>query len=75
MKVRDVTWREPVTIEVDETVAHAAHRLAHGAAFDSRIDASVSTAGQLADLVGVFSTQIMFPHAREEPPVPAVVDA
>jgi CBS domain-containing protein len=152
MKVRDLTWREPVTIEVDETVAHAARRLAdagvgalivvdagrpvgivtdrdlvvrglaHGVASDSRIDslmsmgvvaldadedadelyalfarqairrvpivdhdtvvgvvslddALVSTAGQLGDLAGVLSTQIMFPHAREEPPVPAVVDA
>ncbi|MGK0274919.1 MAG: CBS domain-containing protein [Ilumatobacter sp.] len=152
MKVRDLTWREPVTIEVDETVAHAARRLAdagvgalivvdagrpvgivtdrdlvvrglaHGVASDSRIDslmsmgvvaldadedadelyalfarqairrvpivdhdtvvgvvslddALVSTAGQLGDLAGVLSTQIMFPHAREEPPVPAVFDA
>jgi predicted transcriptional regulator len=28
MKVRDFTWREPVTIEVDETVAVAARRFA-----------------------------------------------
>lgn len=28
MKVRDLTWRKPVTIEVDETVSVAAHRFA-----------------------------------------------
>ena len=38
-------------------------------------DAMVSTAAELTDLAGVLSTQIAFPHAREEPAPPAVVDA
>ncbi len=152
MKVRDFTWRKPVTIEVDETIAEAAQRfsdegvgalvvvdhgrpvgivtdrdlvvrgLAHRIAPDARIDslmsmgvialdadedvdelyavfgryairrvpvvdhdevvgmislddAMVSTAAELTDLAGVLSTQIAFPHARDEPAPPAVVDA
>ncbi len=152
MKVRDFTWRKPVTIEVDETIAEAARRfadegvgalmvvdhgqpvgivtdrdivvrgVAHHIASDGRIDslmsmgvialdadedvdelyavfarhairrvpvvdhdrvvgmislddAMVSTAAELTDLAGVLSTQIAFPHAREEPAPPAVVDA
>jgi signal-transduction protein with cAMP-binding, CBS, and nucleotidyltransferase domain len=152
MKVSDFTWRTPVVIEMNETVATAAQRLAdagvgalivvdhgrpvgmvtdrdlvvrgmaHGVAPDSRIDALmsmgvialdadedaeelyalfsreairrvpivdhdtvvgmvslddalVSTAGELADLAGVLSAQIMFPHARDEPATPAVIKA
>lgn len=36
-------------------------------------DLLVSTAGELSDLVGVLSTQIAFPQANREPPVPARV--
>ena len=36
-------------------------------------DALVSTAGQMAALSGVLSTQIAFPHARDEAEPPAVV--
>ena len=152
MKVSDFTWRAPVVIEVDETVAAAAQRLAdagigalivvdqgrpvgvvtdrdlvvrgmaRGVAADSRIDslmsmgvialdadedaeelyalfareairrvpivdhdtvvglvslddALVSTASRFADLAGVLSAQIMFPHARDEPATPAVIKA
>lgn len=152
MKVRDFTWRAPVVIEIDETVATAAQRLAEygvgalivvdqerpvgvvtdrdlivrglarNVAPDSRIDslmsmgvvaldadedvqelyavfareairrvpivdhdkvvgvvslddALVSTAAGLADLAGVLAGQIMFPHARDEPPAPAVFEA
>jgi CBS domain-containing protein len=151
MKVRDFTWRKPVTIEVDQTIAAAAqlladqgvgalvvvdHKrpvgivtdrdlvvrgLAHHVAADGRIDslmsmgvialdadaelddlyavfarhairrvpvvehdtlvgvislddAMVSTAAQLTDLAGVFSTQIAFPHARDEPASPVMID-
>lgn len=152
MKVSDFTWRKPVTIDVDDTVAEAARRfsdegvgalivldeqhpvgvvtdrdlvvrgLARRVAPDARIDAlmsmgvvaldadedvgelyavfarhairrvpivendrvvgivslddaMVSTAAALGDLAGVLSTQIAFPHARDEPPPPAVVSA
>ena len=150
MKVRDFTWRKPVTISVDETIANAArlfsdqgvgalivldadrpvgvvtdrdlvvrgvaHQVPHDARIDSLMsmgvialdadeevdelyalfarhairrvpvvdhdrvvgmisldDAMVSTAAELTDLAGVLSTQIAFPHARDEPPPPAVV--
>jgi CBS domain-containing protein len=36
-------------------------------------DALVSTAGQLAALAGVLSTQIAFPHVRDEAAPPAVI--
>jgi CBS domain-containing protein len=36
-------------------------------------DAIVSTASQLTALSGVLSTQIAFPHARDEAPPPAVI--
>jgi CBS domain-containing protein len=36
-------------------------------------DALVSTAARLGDLAGVLSAQIMFPHARAEAHVPAVI--
>jgi len=36
-------------------------------------DALVSTAGQMAALAGVLSTQIAFPHVRDEPAPPAVI--
>ena len=152
MKVRDFTWRQPVTIEVDKTIVSAAQLLAetgvgalivvdHGrpvgivtdralvvrgvaqrVAIDGRIDslmsmgvtvldadddvdelyavfareairrvpiidhdtvvgmvslddAMVSTAAALADLAGVVSAQITFPHARDEPGPPAVATA
>lgn len=151
MKVRDFTWRQPVVIDVDETVAAAARRLADegvgalivvdqerpvgivtdrdlvvrglalGVAPDTRIDslmsmgvtvldadedvealytvfrreairrvpiidhdtvvgvvslddAMVSTASHLTGLAGVLSAQIMFPHGRDEPAPPAVID-
>lgn len=152
MKVRDFTWREPVTIHVADTIASAAQRLAdqgvgalvvvdddhpvgvvtdrdlvvrglaRHAPSDGRIDslmsmgvialdadedmeelyalfareairrvpiveddrvvgmislddALVATASELADLSGVLSTQIAFPHARDEAPPPAVAGA
>lgn len=152
MKVSDFTWREPVTIEVDETIAAAAQLLAeegvgavvvvdhgrpvgvvtdrdlvvrgvaHRVSPDGRIDslmsmgvialdgdadvdelyavfarhairrvpvvdldrvvgmislddAMVATVAELTDLAGVLSTQIAFPHARDEPAPPAVLDA
>ena len=148
MKVRDLTWRPPVTVECSETVTAAAERMARagvgalivldserpvgvvtdrdlvtrglatGLAPDTRIDGVmsmgvialdaeddtdelfgvfarhavrrvpivdhdrvvgvvslddvlVSTAAELNDLAGVLSTQIAFPHARDESPVPA----
>lgn len=151
MNVSDFTWREPVTIDVAETIATAARRLAdhgvgalvvvdgdrpvgivtdrdlvvrvlaRGASADGRVDgvmsmgvvaldadddveelyavfgrhairrvpvvdhdqvvgmislddAVVSTSGQMAALSGVLSTQIAFPHARDEAEPPAVVD-
>lgn len=151
MNVSDFTWREPVTIDVAETIAAAARRLAdhgvgalvvvdgdrpvgivtdrdlvvrvlaRGASADGRVDgvmsmgvvaldadddveelyavfgrhairrvpvvdhdqvvgmislddAVVSTSGQMAALSGVLSTQIAFPHARDEAEPPAVVD-
>jgi CBS domain-containing protein len=37
-------------------------------------DALVSTAGEIAALSGVLSTQIAFPHARDEPDAPVVTD-
>lgn len=151
MNVSDFTWREPVTIDVAETIATAARRLAdHGvgalvvvdgdrpvgivtdrdlvvrvlardASADGRVDgvmsmgvvaldadddveelyavfgrhairrvpvvdhdqvvgmislddAVVSTSSQMAALSGVLSTQIAFPHARDEAEPPAVVD-
>jgi predicted transcriptional regulator len=150
MKVRDFTWRKPVTIEVDDTVVEAARRFSdqgvgalivvdHGRPVgvvtdrdlvvrglaqridpEARIDAlmsmgvvaldaeedvaelyavfarhavrrvpvvdrdrvvgmvtlddaMVSTAAELNDLAGVLSTQIAFPHARDEAALPAVV--
>lgn len=36
-------------------------------------DALVSTAGQMAALAGVLSTQIAFPHVRDEAAPPAVI--
>ena len=36
-------------------------------------DVLVSTVSELTDLAGVFSTQIAFPHARDESSPPAVV--
>lgn len=38
-------------------------------------DALVATAGEMTDLAGVLSTQIAFPHARDEPEMPVVADA
>lgn len=150
MNVSDFTWREPVTIDVAETIATAAQRLAdhgvgalvvvdgdrpvgivtdrdlvvrvlaRGASADGRVDgvmsmgvvaldadddveelyavfgrhairrvpvvdhdqvvgmislddAVVSTSSQMAALSGVLSTQIAFPHARDEAEPPAVV--
>lgn len=152
MKVRDFTWRKPVTISVDDTIANAAQMfsdqgvgalivleenrpvgvvtdrdlvvrgIARRVPFDARIDslmsmgvialdadedvdelyatfarnairrvpvvehdrvvgvvslddAMVSTAAELTDLASVLSTQIAFPHARDEPSPPAVVKA
>jgi CBS domain-containing protein len=151
MKVSDFTWREPVTIDVGDTIAAAARMfadagigslvvvddgrpvgivtdrdlvvraLARGVGSDGRVDgvmsmgvvaldadddveelyavfgrhairrvpvvdhdrvvgmvslddALVSTASQLAALSGVLSTQIVFPHARDEAAPPAVID-
>lgn len=150
MNVSDFTWREPVTIDVAETIATAAQRLAdhgvgalvvldgdrpvgivtdrdlvvrvlaRGASADGRVDgvmsmgvvaldadddveelyavfgrhairrvpvvdhdqvvgmislddAVVATSSQMAALSGVLSTQIAFPHARDEAEPPAVV--
>ncbi len=152
MKVRDFTWRKPVTIDVGDTIAAAAQRfsdegvgalvvvdhgrpvgivtdrdlvvrgLARRVAPDGRIDslmsmgvialdadedvdelyavfarhairrvpvvahdrvvgmislddALVSTAAEMTDLAGVLSTQIAFPHVRDEPAHPVVRDA
>jgi signal-transduction protein with cAMP-binding, CBS, and nucleotidyltransferase domain len=151
MKVSDFTWREPVTIDVGDTIAAAAQRfadagvgslvvvddgrpvgivtdrdlvvraLARGVASDGRVDgvmsmgvialdadddieemyavfsgnairrvpvvehdrvvgmvslddALVSSAIQMTTLAGVMSTQIAFPHARDEAAPPAVID-
>ena len=151
MNVSDFTWREPVTIDVAETIATAARRLAdhgvgalvvvdgdrpvgivtdrdlvvrvlaRGASADGRVDgvmsmgvvaldadddveelyavfgrhavrrvpvvdhdtvvgmislddAVVATSSQMAALSGVLSTQIAFPHARDEAEPPAVVN-
>ena len=150
MRVSDFTWREPVTVDVAETIATAAGRLAdhgvgalvvtdgeqpvgivtdrdlvvrvlaRGGAADGRVDgvmsmgvvaldadddveelyavfgrhairrvpvvdhdrvvgmislddAVVSTSSQMAALSGVLSTQIAFPHARDEADPPAIV--
>lgn len=150
MKVRDFTWREPVTIEVDATITEAAERFLHegvGAlivldrgrpvgivtdrdlvvrgvanrmAPDGRVDSlmsmgvialdadadvgdlhsvfalhavrrvpvvdhdrvvgmvslddvMVAMSAQLNDLAGVLSTQIAFPHARDERPRPVAM--
>lgn len=152
MKVRDFTWRQPVTIEVDGTIAEAAQQfsdegvgalivvdhgrpvgivtdrdlvvrgiarhIAHDARIDSLMsmgiialdadeevdemyavferyairrvpvvdhdrvvgmisldDAMVATVAELTDLAGVLSTQIAFPHARDEPAPPAIIEA
>ena len=151
MKVSDFTWREPVTIDVGDTIAAAAQRfadsgvgslvvvdddrpvgivtdrdlvvraLARGLRSDGRVDgvmsmgvvaldadddveelyavfarhairrvpvvdgdrvvgmislddALVSTAAQMAALADVLSTQIAFPHVRDEPAPPAVIN-
>lgn len=150
MIVSDFTWREPVTIDVADTIAAAAQLfadagvgslvvvdddrpvgivtdrdlvvrvLARGLGSDGRVDgvmsmgvvaldadddveelyavfarhairrvpvvdhdrvvgmislddALVSTAGQMATLAGVLSTQIAFPHIRDEAGPPAVI--
>ena len=150
MNVSDFTWREPVTIDVGDTIEAAAQRfadagvgslvvvdddrpvgivtdrdlvvraLARGLGSDGRVDgvmsmgvvaldadddveelyavfarhairrvpvvdhdrvvgvislddALVSTAGQMAALAGVLSTQIAFPHVRDEAAPPAVI--
>ena len=150
MIVSDFTWREPVTIDVGDTIATAAQLfadagvgslvvvdddrpvgivtdrdlvvrvLARGLGSDGRVDgvmsmgvvaldadedveelyavfarhairrvpvvdhdrvvgmislddALVSTAGQMAALAGVLSTQIVFPHVRDEADPPAVI--
>jgi len=152
MKVSDFTWRDPVTVDVGDTIAAAARlfadagvgslvvlddgrpvgivtdrdlvvrALARGVDSDGRVDAVmsmgvvaldadddveemyavfgrhairrvpvvehdrvvgmvslddalVSTATQMAALAGVLSTQIAFPHARDEAPPPAVIDS
>lgn len=151
MKVRDFTWRDPVTIEVDATITQAAERFLHegvGAlvvldrgrpvgivtdrdvvvrgvanrmAPDGRVDSvmsmgvialdadadvgdlhsvfslhavrrvpvvdhdrvvgmvslddvMVAMSAQLNDLAGVLSTQIAFPHARDERPRPVPME-